>query len=202
MRHPAAIACSDVCHHLNADGCPSTSRSVSVPAPVLHSADHDQGDPADIRRFRGRLGHRHAVLSGNASHGLFVLLRAHSLPQQESPERQPTWFLLLLSLFLRFRLNPVSNSRRKSRHCRYCSSCSYRWDAATSCFILHHARCLQSWFRNVPYAGVLPYRLFAFSNAGSIMAHWLAYPFLIEPLLLASAQLRCIWSVAYAAVGC
>jgi SAM-dependent methyltransferase len=53
---------------------------------------------------------------------------------------------------------------------------------------------LQSWFVT-SYKGVFPYRLFALSNAASVVA-LLAYPFLIEPLLPATVQLRC-WSVAY-----
>jgi SAM-dependent methyltransferase len=53
---------------------------------------------------------------------------------------------------------------------------------------------LQSWFAN-SYSGVFPYRLFALSNAGSVVA-LLAYPVLIEPLLPASRQLLC-WSVGY-----
>jgi hypothetical protein len=54
---------------------------------------------------------------------------------------------------------------------------------------------LQSWFVT-SYTGVFPYRLFALSNAGSVLA-LLAYPVLIEPLLPATVQLRS-WSVAYA----
>jgi hypothetical protein len=56
---------------------------------------------------------------------------------------------------------------------------------------------LQSWFVT-SYAGVFPYRLFALSNAGSVLA-LLAYPVLIEPLLPATAQLK-YWSFAYAAL--
>jgi SAM-dependent methyltransferase len=53
---------------------------------------------------------------------------------------------------------------------------------------------LQSWFA-ASYTGVFPYRLFALSNTGSLLA-LLAYPILIEPWLPASVQLRA-WSVAY-----
>lgn len=49
---------------------------------------------------------------------------------------------------------------------------------------------LQSW-----YAGTLPYRLFALSNAASVLG-LLAYPFVIEPQLAGRAQLRG-WSIAY-----
>jgi len=54
---------------------------------------------------------------------------------------------------------------------------------------------LQSWFVS-SYKGAFPYRLFALSNAGSVVA-LLAYPILIEPLLPASVQLLA-WSVGYA----
>ena len=50
---------------------------------------------------------------------------------------------------------------------------------------------LQAWF-----TGTLPYRLFAVSNAGSLLA-LLAYPFVIEPLLSTNTQLK-IWSVGFA----
>jgi SAM-dependent methyltransferase len=64
------------------------------------------------------------------------------------------------------------------------------------CFLLCSVSpLLQSWYVT-SYTGVLPYRLFAFSNAGSVIA-LLAYPFLIEPLLPASVQLQ-IWSASYA----
>jgi spermidine synthase len=54
---------------------------------------------------------------------------------------------------------------------------------------------LQAWFVT-SYSGVFPYRLFALSNAGSVLS-LLAYPILIEPFLAATAQLR-FWSFAYA----
>jgi SAM-dependent methyltransferase len=48
----------------------------------------------------------------------------------------------------------------------------------------------QSW-----YTGVFPYRLFAVSNAGSLIA-LLAFPFVVEPLLTTHAQLAG-WSAGY-----
>jgi SAM-dependent methyltransferase len=61
---------------------------------------------------------------------------------------------------------------------------------------------LQSWFVT-SYAGVFPYRLFALSNAGSVLA-LLAYPIPVEPFLAAGTQLR-FWSLGYAllvAIAC
>lgn len=54
---------------------------------------------------------------------------------------------------------------------------------------------LQSWFANSTGAG-FPYRLFALSNAASLLA-LLAYPVAIEPLMTQSSQLLS-WSVGYA----
>jgi spermidine synthase len=54
---------------------------------------------------------------------------------------------------------------------------------------------LQSWFAKSTEAA-FPYRLFALSNAASLLV-LLAYPVAIEPLLTQSTQLRC-WSVGYA----
>jgi predicted O-methyltransferase YrrM len=61
---------------------------------------------------------------------------------------------------------------------------------------------LQSWFANSTEAA-FPYRLFALSNAASLLA-LLAYPVAIEPLLTQSSQLHS-WSAGYAvlvALGC
>jgi SAM-dependent methyltransferase len=54
---------------------------------------------------------------------------------------------------------------------------------------------LQSWFATSTEAA-FPYRLFALSNAASLLA-LLAYPVIIEPLMTQSAQLRG-WSAGYA----
>jgi len=54
---------------------------------------------------------------------------------------------------------------------------------------------LQSWLARTQ-AGAVPYRLFALSNLGSMLA-LLGYPFLIEPRL-ASGQQAWSWSIAYA----
>ncbi|MEZ6061703.1 MAG: fused MFS/spermidine synthase [Planctomycetaceae bacterium] len=53
---------------------------------------------------------------------------------------------------------------------------------------------LQSWFAQ-SYPGRSPYRLYALSNAGSLLA-LLSYPFVVEPLLALRAQSR-IWMAAY-----
>ena len=53
---------------------------------------------------------------------------------------------------------------------------------------------LQSWFSRIFHAE-LPYRLFAVSNLGSLVA-LLSYPVLVEPWLTVSGQLRW-WSVGY-----
>ncbi|MFE8598858.1 spermidine synthase [Archangium violaceum] len=60
---------------------------------------------------------------------------------------------------------------------------------------------LQSWFSRAQ-PGVSPYRLYALSNAGSLLA-LLSYPFLIEPALSRSAQGR-VWGVGFLifAAGC
>jgi spermidine synthase len=60
---------------------------------------------------------------------------------------------------------------------------------------------LQAWYAS-PERGSVPYRLFALSNLGSLLA-LLAYPFMIEPGLDLRAQIE-IWHVAYAifAVAC
>ena len=55
---------------------------------------------------------------------------------------------------------------------------------------------LQSWLSKT-YAGAVPYRLFALSNFGSMLA-LLSYPFLIEPRLT-SGQQAWTWSAGYAA---
>jgi len=55
---------------------------------------------------------------------------------------------------------------------------------------------LQSWLART-HTGAVPYRLFALSNLGSMLA-LLGYPFLIEPQL-ASGQQAWGWSIAYAA---
>ncbi|MBV9613494.1 MAG: hypothetical protein JO091_13555, partial [Acidobacteriaceae bacterium] len=53
---------------------------------------------------------------------------------------------------------------------------------------------LQSWYAR-PHQGTLPYRYFALSNAGSLLA-LLAYPVLIEPNLTGTQQAR-LWSIAF-----
>jgi len=60
---------------------------------------------------------------------------------------------------------------------------------------------LQTWYA-APQRGKAPYRLFALSNLGSLLA-LLAYPFVIEPALDTQVQLR-IWRASYAlfAVAC
>jgi SAM-dependent methyltransferase len=57
---------------------------------------------------------------------------------------------------------------------------------------------LQSWYTQTR-AGAAPYRFYALSNAGSILA-LLSYPILIEPVLSSSHQ-AVGWSVAYAGVA-
>jgi hypothetical protein len=54
---------------------------------------------------------------------------------------------------------------------------------------------LQSWFGRIQ-SGVSPYRLYALSNLGSLLAI-LGYPFLVEPALSLSRQ-AAIWSWSYA----
>ncbi|MBM3887583.1 MAG: hypothetical protein FJ388_00490, partial [Verrucomicrobia bacterium] len=55
---------------------------------------------------------------------------------------------------------------------------------------------VQAWLARA-WAGTVPYRLFALSNAGSMLA-LLTYPTLVEPWLPVGAQTR-IWSAAFAA---
>ncbi len=55
---------------------------------------------------------------------------------------------------------------------------------------------LQAWYLRT-HAGAIPYRLFALSNFGSMLA-LLSYPALIEPKLALSRQ-AVVWSIAYAA---
>ena len=55
---------------------------------------------------------------------------------------------------------------------------------------------LQAWYLRTR-AGVIPYRLFALSNFGSMLA-LLSYPFLVEPNIALRLQAR-IWSVGFAA---
>lgn len=55
---------------------------------------------------------------------------------------------------------------------------------------------LQAWYLRTK-AGVIPYRLFALSNFGSMLA-LLSYPFLVEPNIALRSQAR-IWSVGFAA---
>jgi hypothetical protein len=55
---------------------------------------------------------------------------------------------------------------------------------------------LQAWYLRTK-ANVIPYRLFALSNFGSMLA-LLSYPFLVEPNIALRLQAR-IWSVAFAA---
>jgi len=54
---------------------------------------------------------------------------------------------------------------------------------------------LQHWFARA-HPGVSPYRLYALSNAGSLLA-LLGYPFVVEPLLTRSAQ-AWVWSAGFA----
>jgi hypothetical protein len=54
---------------------------------------------------------------------------------------------------------------------------------------------LQAWYLRTR-AGAIPYRLFALSNFGSMLA-LLSYPVLVEPKLALGAQAR-VWSVGYA----
>ncbi|MEP6601978.1 MAG: fused MFS/spermidine synthase, partial [Nitrospirota bacterium] len=54
---------------------------------------------------------------------------------------------------------------------------------------------LQAWYAALR-VGALPYRLYALSNAGSLIA-LLGFPLVVEPLLKASTQAYC-WSAAYA----
>ncbi len=58
---------------------------------------------------------------------------------------------------------------------------------------------LQSWFGRVE-PGRSPYRLYALSNAGSLLGLF-AYPFLVEPTLAIGNQ-TWMWSMAYAAFLC
>ena len=53
---------------------------------------------------------------------------------------------------------------------------------------------LQAWYSRL-HAGRMPYRLYALSNAGSLLA-LLGYPALVEPLLRVSAQAY-VWSIGY-----
>src|SRR5258706_15289493 len=53
---------------------------------------------------------------------------------------------------------------------------------------------LQAWYVRT-HQGAIPYRLFALSNFGSMLA-LISYPFLVEPRLALSNQAR-IWSVAF-----
>jgi spermidine synthase len=53
---------------------------------------------------------------------------------------------------------------------------------------------LQSWFSGVR-PGVVPYRLYAVSSAGSLLA-LLSYPFVFEPLLTRQAQAR-LWALGF-----
>jgi len=55
---------------------------------------------------------------------------------------------------------------------------------------------LQAWYVRT-HAGAMPYRLFALSNFGSMLA-LLSYPFLVEPRLALSKQ-AWVWSIAYGA---
>ncbi|MGH9560224.1 MAG: fused MFS/spermidine synthase, partial [Terracidiphilus sp.] len=55
---------------------------------------------------------------------------------------------------------------------------------------------LQAWYLRTK-ANVIPYRLFALSNFGSMLA-LLSYPFLVEPNITLRLQAR-LWSVAFAA---
>lgn len=55
---------------------------------------------------------------------------------------------------------------------------------------------LQSWYSRTG-KGVLPYRLFALSNLGSLLA-LVTYPFVVEPLLPAQTQ-GLVWSCSYGA---
>ena len=54
---------------------------------------------------------------------------------------------------------------------------------------------IQRWF-SLTYPGQAPYRLYALSNAGSLLA-LLTYPFVMEPSLTLGAQVD-VWSVAFA----
>ena len=58
---------------------------------------------------------------------------------------------------------------------------------------------LQRWYASPPYTSSSPYRFYALSNAGSMLA-LLTYPVLVEPLLSNSHQVL-IWTSAYAAVA-
>jgi spermidine synthase len=53
---------------------------------------------------------------------------------------------------------------------------------------------MQAWF-NYAYPGKSPYRLYAFSNASSLLA-LISYPFLVEPALELSTQAN-LWSLCY-----
>ncbi len=55
---------------------------------------------------------------------------------------------------------------------------------------------IQSWFSS-SFAGRSPYRLYALSNVGSLLA-LISYPFLVEPLLALESQVA-VWSGAYIA---
>src|ERR1700726_4751824 len=55
---------------------------------------------------------------------------------------------------------------------------------------------LQAWYLRTR-SGVIPYRLFALSNFGSMLA-LLSYPFLVEPNITLRLQAR-IWSMGFAA---
>jgi hypothetical protein len=56
---------------------------------------------------------------------------------------------------------------------------------------------LQAWYLRTHPGGAIPYRLFALSNFGSMLA-LLSYPFVVEPRLPLSGQ-ALIWSIGYAA---
>jgi hypothetical protein len=58
---------------------------------------------------------------------------------------------------------------------------------------------LQAWYLRTRQ-GAIPYRLFALSNFGSMLA-LLSYPFVIEPRLALSRQ-AIFWSIGYAAFAC
>ncbi|MBV8820288.1 MAG: hypothetical protein JO022_18145, partial [Acidobacteriaceae bacterium] len=53
---------------------------------------------------------------------------------------------------------------------------------------------LQAWYSRL-HAGRIPYRLYALSNAGSLLA-LLSYPVVVEPMLRASSQ-SIVWSCGY-----
>ena len=75
---------------------------------------------------------------------------------------------------------PSSRSRFRSRQCR-ARGCS--WHRAR---MAANAPLLQAWFARTQ-VGRSPYRLYALSNAGSLLA-LLSYPFVLEPLLTRQTQ--------------